>query len=188
MASFYINYYAPYRTFPSALHLPATSPLTGQKRGEEAGPKARPSSASSHRSRAPSGGGVRGGPKSSASSRDLSGGAREEPGPRGPSPPLAPATPKEGPRPLRRGRGMKVGPKGHPSSASCIGRPIHIPGGRDHYIKGWLQRSPERMVCLWCTCQEHFNPQISGIIHNSIGHQLELKVILVISTFAPLLF
>ena len=35
------------------------------------------------------------------------------------------------------------------------------------------------MVFLWCTCQEHFNPQISGIIHNFIGHQLELKVILV---------
>ena len=112
------------------------------------------------------------GPKgrpASASSHSSSGGAR---GGGRAQPPLAPAPPPEW-------RGEEAGPKGRPSSASCIGLPIHIPGRRDHYIKGWLQRSPERMVFLWCTCQEHFNPQISGIIHNSIGHQLKLKVILV---------
>ena len=51
--------------------------------------------------------------------------------------------------------------------------------GRHHYIKGWLQRRTNRMVCLWCTCQEHFNPHHRGIIRNFIGHQLELKVLFV---------
>ena len=55
---------------------------------------------------------------------------------------------------------------------------IHLVGGTMHYIKGWVQRRTDRMVFLWCTCQEHFTPEIRGIIHNFIGHQLELKVIL----------
>ena len=75
-------------------------------------------------------------------------------------------------------RYMETDP-GLPSRHFQTDLPIHTPGGRDHYIKGWLQRRTDRMVFLWCTCQEQFNPHFRDIIRNFIGHQLELHVILV---------
>ena len=52
--------------------------------------------------------------------------------------------------------------------------PIHIPGGWDQYIKGWVQRRTERMVFLWCTCQEQINPRFGG--HNSQFHWISARV------------
>ena len=57
--------------------------------------------------------------------------------------------------------------------------PIHTPGGRDHYIKGWVQRRTERMVFYGAQINNRSTHGLGGIIRNFIGYQLELKVILV---------